>query len=111
MKKIKLTKGKYAIVDDDNYEWLNQWKWCAREKGDLVYAGRNDWLNKRNHILTMQHQIMGVPTSQEIDHINGNPLDNRVNNLRTCSHRQNLKTKRFQKITLLGIKVSFGIKQ
>ena len=40
MKEIQLTQGKVALVDDDIYEELNQWKWCAYRYGHLFYAGR-----------------------------------------------------------------------
>ena len=86
MKYIPLTQGKFAIVDDDMYEYLNQWKWCLRKKSERsFYAGRNDWENKKNHIVTMQQLIMNPPKGMVIDHINGNGLDNRRCNLRICT--------------------------
>jgi len=105
MKYIPLTQGKFAIVDDDMYEYLNQWKWCLRKKSERsFYAGRNDWENKKNHIVTMQQLIMNPPKGMVIDHINGNGLDNRRCNLRICTREQNLKNQKRHKNNKCGYK-------
>lgn len=76
MKKIKLTKNKFALVDDDLFDFLNQWHWHYNRNG---YAMRNGML--------MHRQIL--KNVKEVDHKNGNLLDNRLSNLRSCSHSQN----------------------
>lgn len=84
---ITLTKGYIAVVDVDNFDVLNQWRWHAIEKGGgKVYAHR--W-EKRRGVL-MHRYIMGAFGPIDIDHINGDTLDNRKSNLRRSSHRQNL---------------------
>ena len=40
MKEIPLTQGKVALVDNSNYDWLNQWKWCAHWERGRWYAVR-----------------------------------------------------------------------
>ena len=87
-KKIPLTQGKVALVDIEDYEWLNQWKWQAHKntKGFFYVAGRN----KKQKFQSMHRKIMKAPKGMEVDHINGDGLDNRRNNLRTCSHSQNI---------------------
>ncbi len=105
MKHIPLTQGKFALVDDSDFEWLNQWSWCTRKKKEnCFYAGRNDWLNKRNHILLMERQIMKPAKGMEVDHKNGNSLDNRRHNLRICTRRQNLKNQAMHKNNKCGFK-------
>lgn len=87
MKTIPLTQGKTAIVDDDDFEQLNQFKWYFA--GD--YAVRNISVNNKQHIIRMHRQILGLERGdgKESDHVNHNLLDNRKTNLRTCTHSQN----------------------
>ena len=82
---IALTQGKYAIVDTADYEWLNQWKWCAARSGNLWYAYRKH----HGKTVRMHQLIMNPPKGRVVDHINGNGLDNRRANLRICTRRQN----------------------
>ena len=86
MKKIKLTQGKYAIVDDEDFAYLNQWKWYFNNKG---YAVKNNWENKKWKTIYMHRLIMNTLKKMETDHINGNKLDNRRCNLRICTKSQN----------------------
>lgn len=97
MKKIPLTKGKFAFVDDEDFETLHQYNWCMQ--GD--YAAR--WKSRRageqggSQVFYMHRVIMGIGDrsgdKREVDHINGNKLDNRKDNLRICSHAQNAANK------------------
>jgi len=94
MKTIPLTKGKVVSVDDEDYEELNKYKWCAiKDHGyDRWYAQRaSKDTNGKYKIITMHRQIMGFPIMKEIDHVNRNGLDNRRCNLRQCNHSQNKK--------------------
>ena len=83
MKRIKLTKGKWALVDDSNYDWLNWWKWYARIDKKAFYACRKPRTNRGE--ITMHRVIMGNPKNVKIDHRNRDTLDNRQENLRICS--------------------------
>ena len=91
MKRIPLTQGKFALVDDEDYEYLNQFKWFASKanKREAYYALRNDYTVNPSKQLWM-HRIIMKPTGKMIiDHINGDGLDNRRKNLRICTRRQN----------------------
>lgn len=103
MKEIKLSKGFIALVDDEDFEWLNQWKWSYHSGG---YAVR---MHLGHKMLFMHRFIMNVPTTLEIDHINHNGIDNRKCNLRICTTSQNLHNTKIQRNNTSGYKgVSFN---
>ena len=87
MKKIKLSQGKCALVDNKDYEWLNQYKWCVGECNGHYYAMRK----YKNTSQRMHRFIMGLTPDdgKETDHINRDGLDNRRTNLRIVTHLQN----------------------
>lgn len=88
MKEIKLTQGQVALVDDDDYGWLVQWKWQALRSSTKYYATRMDRTNGLTCIY-MHRAIMSAPLGMEVDHINGDGLDNRRSNLRLCTGLEN----------------------
>lgn len=89
MKKIELTQGKFTIVDDEDFEFLNQWKWTVFCNKVPFYAYRQGPRPKRELIL-MHRLLLKCPKNKIIDHINGDGLDNRKENLRIVTHHQNL---------------------
>ncbi len=90
-KRIKLSCGKWAIVDAADYEQLSEYRWCALEKGRSWYAKT---LNRNGTILSMHRLILNAPKGLFVDHINHNGLDNRRENLRLCTHLENLRNAR-----------------
>jgi len=95
VKEIPLTQGRVALVDDEDYEWLNQWKWYYDKKGRTGYAVRDSvgrpTLRKQ---VRMHRLIMDAPQGLEVDHINGIGTDNQRGNLRLCTHKQNRRNTR-----------------
>jgi hypothetical protein len=91
MKEIPLTQGKVALVDDEDYEYLNQFKWCAHNRRNTSYAVRALPIdkNEKQNTIKMHRVIINTPKEMETDHINGNGLDNRRENLRIVTTRQN----------------------
>ena len=85
-KKIPLTQGKFTVVEDTDYEWLNQWKWRFDSCG---YAARTDRSTGKTITIRMHRLINSTPKGLFTDHVNGNRLDNRRNNLRTATHLEN----------------------
>ena len=75
--------GKYALVDDEDYQYFTQWSWFLDFSG---YATRDT--NSRGRF-RMHRVIMQPPNGLQVDHINGNKLDNRKANLRLATHAQN----------------------
>lgn len=89
MKKIPLTQGKFAIVDDEDYELVSQYKWLlSKQSKNCEYAV----ITKRPR-LRMHRLIMGLVPGDGliVDHINGNGRDNRRANLRVCTHVENIR--------------------
>lgn len=93
MKTIELTRGLSTIVDEDDYEFLNQFKWAAHQTGSktkpIYYARRFIRRGRKLELVTMHRLIINAPEDRVVDHINRNPLDNRKFNLRICSQRIN----------------------
>lgn len=92
MKKIPLTQDQFAIVDDADYEWLSQFKWCADKRVRTFYVIRSQRIKGKNFFIYMHRLILGLERDdkREADHVNGDGLDNRRSNLRIVTHRQNL---------------------
>lgn len=96
MKEIQLTQEQVALVNDEDFEWLNQWKWYANKGGNTFYAQRRlSTIDGKCHKIKMHHAIMGKPPKGfEADHENGNGLDNQRHNLRFVTRRQNQQNKK-----------------
>lgn len=90
MKKIILTQGQAALVDDEDYERLNQYSWHAhKNKSGAFYAIRKLKINGRWIHIKMHREIMNASKDQLVDHIYGNTLDNRRLKLRIATKSQN----------------------
>lgn len=94
MKKIPLTQGKFALVDDKDYEYLMQWKWYAGKSGNVYYASRDKAMDGAQKRVLMHREIVRPEESEEVDHISHDTLDNQRRNLRICTHRQNSMNRR-----------------
>jgi hypothetical protein len=93
MGELHLTKGRVAIVDDADLEWLSAFKWYVGTNG---YATR--WRRREeppgSRDVRLHRFITGALPAEVVDHANGDPLDNRRSNLRICSTRQNGQNRR-----------------
>lgn len=104
MKLIPLTKGRVALVDDQDYAELSKYSWCVDSKGYVkrVEVGEDG----RSHAVAMHRQVMGCTRGdgRQIDHANLNRLDNRRKNLRPCTRGQNKCNSRKHKNNRSGYK-------
>ncbi len=88
MRKIKLTRGKYALVDDCDYAMVSQYNWCDNGSG---YAVRNHLRADGKWRMQFMHRmICDADPGLMVDHRNRNKLDNRRCNLRPCTRSQNM---------------------
>lgn len=89
MRTITLTKGQVALVDDEDYEALSRFRWHAQARGSKAsndgatfYAMRRVGPRGAQRHVPMQAAIMHPPIGADVDHRNGDTLDNRRENLR-----------------------------
>ena len=98
----KRNTGLVTLVDDEDYEWLNQWRWTAvsthRRNGG--YAMRVE----KGRTILMHRMVLNAPAGVEVDHVNGNGLDNRRSNLRLATHAQGMANRRRFKNSKSGFK-------
>lgn len=114
VKQILLTNRKFpntifALVDDSDFEYLNQWKWTAAERitGKGFYAARRSG-GRGNRTNAVMHRLVNkTPNGFDADHINGNSLDNQKHNLRTATRRQNCSSRAISKSNTSGFKGVF----
>lgn len=96
MKEIPLTQGKVAIVDDEDFEKLNQFRWCAMKHRNTFYASRHSaTLNGKRNTIRMHRVIVNADKGVQVDHKNGLGLDNRKENLRLATNQQNQQNKKY----------------
>ena len=99
-REIPLTKGQVALVDVPDHKVLSSVKWTAQwvEAKHGFYVVRDHHVNGKQQRLYMHRVIMGLQRGdkQIVDHINGNPLDNRRSNLRVCTIGENLRNTKFR---------------
>jgi len=88
---IELTQGQFCQIDVNDMELVGEYRWCAsRRYGEdsfNVYANCRTGGKKR--MISIHRHIMNYPKGLEVDHIYHNPLDNRRDQLRIVTHREN----------------------
>ena len=97
MKRIQLTQGKVALVDDIDFDRLNKHKWYAmKSSGQTFYAARSIRVSKEKQATVFMHrEVLGLNQGDpECDHKNHSELDNRRDNLRRCTPLQNRQNQR-----------------
>lgn len=90
MKRIPLTQGKYALVDDEDYDLVSPYTWGLNKGANTFYANSRIGGRKNQKTIIMHRLIVNAPKGKQVDHINGNGLDNRRSNLRICTQQHNL---------------------
>lgn len=91
MKEIQLTQNKVVLVDDEDFAYLNQYKWRVLKGRNTFYAMRHKFINGKDTNVYMHREIMGLNkyNNLQIDHRDHNGLNNQKYNLRKCNNIQN----------------------
>lgn len=111
MKTIELSQGKVAVVDDEDFEWLSQWKWCAVRNHHTFYAIRKERLaDGKRQTVRMHREIMNVEAGIKVDHKDGDGLNNTRNNLRAATNQQNLWNRLLPSHNTSGYKGIYRVK-
>ncbi|MBA4183030.1 MAG: HNH endonuclease [Acidobacteria bacterium] len=90
---LNLSQNKIVLIDDEDFERVNQFKWCylanyGASKHITGYAARSDYTNGKKTIY-LHKFLLNPPVGLKVDHINGNGLDCRKENLRIATVAQN----------------------
>lgn len=96
MKTIPLTRGRFALVDDLDYDNLSKFKWHAKRdtksKTERWVAARTVGPKRKTKTVLMHRLLMGFPVG-EVDHKNRNGLDNQRENLRLATDSQQMSNR------------------
>jgi hypothetical protein len=96
MREIILTQGKVALVDDEDFEELNKFKWYASVKKKTSYAQRAK-AGQNQKKLFLHRVLIDAPQGFEVDHIDGDGLNNQKSNLRIVTRRENAQNRHINK--------------
>lgn len=103
MKKIRLTNGKYTLVDNEDFYRFGKMRWRMDYHGYVIISKQIDGKIKT---LLLHREIMKVSGIKgiDIDHIDGKPLNNQKSNLRKCSRSENAVYSKIRKNNTSGYK-------
>lgn len=101
-KEIKLTKGYITIVDDEDFERVSKFKWQVSVTKTNNYARRTVGSGKNKKTIRLHNYVLEIQDT--VDHINGDGLDNRKENLRVCRREENAKNRKLNCNNISGYK-------
>jgi hypothetical protein len=104
---ILLTKKRFALVDDEDFETLSRLKWHAIVCKNTGYAAHRESSGKYLMMHRFVLRINGLDKEGIVDHRNGNGFDNRKQNLRIGSHSQNLQNQKIHCDKAIKVKGAF----
>lgn len=104
MKEISLTQGYVALVDDEDYEELSQYRWYVRVNNHHRYASRKIKVEGKWVEIHMHRCLLSAPDNLLVDHVDGNGLNNVRANLRLATKSGNNQNSRMRKDNTSGYK-------
>ena len=94
MKEIILTQGRVALVDDEDFEELSRYQWCAAKNRNKFYAHRKERDSQgKRYSVYMHREVLKTPHDMHTDHIDGDGLNNMRANLRICTIAENQRNR------------------
>jgi hypothetical protein len=98
---IELARGLKAVIDDEDYPLVSGFKWrVISPRGGSSYAFT---IRQKKHFL-MHRLITGAGTGQVVDHIDHDTLNNRRENLRVCTHAENMRNSKIRATSRTGVR-------
>ena len=105
MKEVILTQGKIALIDDEDFLVVSQYKWFYGKINEtLGYAFRAATIDGKRHLISLHRFILNPPNDKEIDHKNGIGVDCRKENLRIVTHAENMRNHKMHKNNMSGFR-------
>lgn len=103
-KQIKLTKGKFAVIDDNDFALVSRYNWRASKSGNTYYATTDIWVPGEKRITIDMHRLILGDSSPATDHADGDGLNNTRLNIRACTYSENNMNKAKQSNNTSGFK-------
>ena len=94
MRELAVGRSNIALIDDEDYERAVRLSWCLTTIRGAKHVYRYARARLGGRKVSLHRFILDAPRGADVDHINGDGLDNRRLNLRACSHAQNMANKR-----------------
>lgn len=94
---IPLTRGKFAIVDASDADAVNAYAWHAAERLGTTYAACSSLRRSGGPVLYLHRLLMKPAEGQHVDHVNGDGLDCRRENMRLCTNAENRRNMRIKR--------------
>tara|TARA_R110002153_G_C13243703_1_gene490982 strand:- start:506 stop:1015 length:510 start_codon:yes stop_codon:yes gene_type:complete len=101
---VTLTQGYEAIIDAADVPLFEPWSWFAVPTGGTVYAVRSDYSGTNMRTVYAHRTILGEPYGLDVDHKDGDGLNNRRENLRPATKSQNMRNRRINLNSTSGFK-------
>lgn len=107
---VPLTRGFEALVDVEDAPLVSQWNWCVSGPGLYEHGGTSLYAMRRASVdgvmrtIKMHRLLFNASAGAQVDHINGNGLDNRKANLRFVTHAQNMQNRKMHRNNSTGYK-------
>jgi len=99
MRKVTVGRKFHAFVSDDDYARVSKLRWQIQKKGAYNYAVNEVWIDGKRHRLLMHRFILDLRPGEFCDHIDSNGLNNQRDNLRKCTHAENMRNRWKRKAT------------